>query len=196
MRFRPKSENLLGWRDLITQVVSHGGSTGPAWVKFRDGIYLYAFPCNSPREVLATFHLGHDYAMGTALYPHFHFTVNDRNASGVVKIGFEYTIAKGHQQDEGSIFDSTKIVFTHTLVDSANHDRFKHFVAEVEKEDAIPGVGLEPDAVILMRIFRDAGSHTDTYPADIFGITADLHYQAGQHGTPQKRPDFFRIGPA
>ncbi len=181
----------LGWRDLTTQVQSHGGSTGPSWVKFRDGIYLYAFPCNSPREVLASFHLGHDYQLGTALYPHFHFTVNDRNAEGIVRIGFEYTVAKGHQQEVGSIFDNTKIVYTHTKIISSKNDRFKHFVTEVSDADAIPQIGLEPDTIILMRIFRDANSKLDTYPADIFGITADIHYQAGQHATPYKRPDFF-----
>ena len=182
----------LGWKDLITQVVSHGGTTGPAWVKFRDGIYLYAFPCNSPREVLATFHIGHDYKMGTNIFPHFHFTVNDRHHTGVVRIGFEYTLAKGHAQSEGSTFDSTRIVFTHTLVDTSKDDRFKHFVTEVSVEDSIPFMNIEPDTIILMRIFRDANSSQDTFPADIFGITADLHYEAGQHATPQKSPDFFR----
>jgi hypothetical protein len=183
----------FGWRDLITQVQSHGGTAGPAWVKFRDGIYLYAFPCNSPREVLATFHIGHDYEMGSPLYPHFHFTVNDRFAEGNVRIGFEYTIAKGHQQETGSIFDNTKIVFTDTKVNSAKSDRFKHFVAEVSDKDAIPGVGIEPDTIILMRIFRDANCKFDTFPADIFGITADLHYLAAQHATPNKSPDFFNL---
>lgn len=190
--YKVKSNKPLGWRDLITTVVSHGGSTGPAWAKFRDGIYLYAFPCNSPREVLATFHIGHDYMMGTPIYPHFHFTVKDSNASGVVRIGFEYTLAKGHQQEHGSIFDSTKIVFTHTYVDAANHDRFKHFVAEVSDEDSINSDLLEPDTIILMRVFRDANSVQDTYPADIFGITSDIHYMMGQHATPNKRPDFFQ----
>ena len=187
---------VLGWKDLTAPVLSHGGSTGPSWVKFRDGIYLYAFPCNSPREVTAAFHIGHDYAMGTKLYPHFHFTVNDGQHSGIVRIGFEYTVAKGHAQPDGSTFDNTRLVYTHTEVDPSRHDRYKHFVTEVRDDDAIPGANIEPDTIILMRIFRDANSVLDTYPADVFGITADIHYQAGQHATPNKRPDFFEVHPS
>lgn len=181
----------LGWKDLTTTVQSHGGSSGPSWVKFRDGIYLYAFPYNSPREILASFHVGHDYAMGTPVYPHFHFTINHPLASGVVRIGFEYTVAKGHAQPVGSTFDYSKIVYAHTYVDGEK-DRWKHFVAEVSDEDAIPPDLIEPDTMILMRIFRDSHSARDTYPTDIFGITSDIHYQSGQHATPHKRPDFFK----
>lgn len=180
----------MGWKDLTTTVVSHGGSSGPSWVKFRDGIYLYSFPYNSPREVLASFHIDHDYAMGTSLYPHFHFTVNNAIASGIVRIGFEYTIAKGHAQETGSHFDYTKLAFCHVRVDG-QHDRYKHFIAEVHERDAIPPTNIEPDTIVLMRIFRDANDVHDTYPADIFGITSDIHYQVGQIATPNKRPNFF-----
>jgi hypothetical protein len=182
----------LGWRDLVTTVQSHGGSSGPTWKKFRDGIYLYAFPSNSPREVLAIFHIGHDYMMGSKIYPHFHFTVADRHCDGVVRIGFEYTLAKGHHQEKGSNFGASRTLYTHTFVSADNHDQYKHFTTEVTEEQAFYDDRLEPDAVILMRIFRDANHDEDTYPDDIFGITCDLHYETGQHATPSRKPDFFK----
>lgn len=179
----------LGWKDLTASIDSHGGSSGPSWKKFRDGIYLYSFPSNSLREILVSFHVPHDYAMGTKMYPHIHFSVNS-DRSGTVRIGFEYSAAKGHMQDEGSIFDSTKIIYVHSHI-NGYADRYKHFIEEVSDEDAIPSTLLEPDTMILMRVFRDAGSTLDTYEADIFGIAVDVHYQSAQPHTKNKQPDFF-----
>jgi hypothetical protein len=179
----------LGWKDLTASIDSHGGSTGPTWKKFRDGLYLYAFPSNSPREILAHFHIPHDYALGTKIYPHIHFTVNS-NRSGYVKIGFEYSIAKGHNQGTDSIFDSSKLIFVTQYINGIE-DRYKHFIVEVSDNAAIEANLLEPDTIVLMRIFRDANSQDDTYEADVFGITVDVHYQSDKESTKNKKPNFF-----
>lgn len=177
-----------GWKDLTSSIDSHGGSSGPSWKKFRDGLYLYAFPCNSPREVMSIFHVGHDIDQSSRLYPHFHFTVNAKK-SGTVRIGFEYSLAKGHAQKEGSEFGKTVTTFVHQ--DINENDSYKHFTAEVDDSSSIHSALIEPDTVIIMRIFRDANHEKDTYADDIFGITADIHYQADRITTKNKKPNFY-----
>lgn len=178
-----------GWKDLFGGMDPRSGVTGPTWTLFRNGIYLYAFSASQMREVFASFHIDHDYALGTVLYPHMHYTVNT-TSSGVVRWGFEYTAAKGHQQSSGSIFGATTTVYVNQTINGAT-DQYKHFVAEVVLADAIPSTNIEPDSIILMRVFRDAANAADTYPDVVFGLQTDLHYQTARFSTPNKSPDFY-----
>jgi hypothetical protein len=177
-----------GWRDLFGGMDPRGGGSAPTWTLFRNGLYLYSFSATQMREVFASMHIDHDYAIGTPMYPHMHFTVNS-TASGVVRWGFEYSVAKGHQQATGSIYGPSTIVYVEQTINGTT-DQYKHFVAEVSEANAIPPTNLEPDTVILMRVFRDATHPNDTYPDAVFGIQTDLHYQTSRWATKNKSPDF------
>lgn len=58
-------------------------------------------------EASAAWHIDHDYAMGTSLYFHVHWATASTDI-GTVRWGFEYTIAKGHQQQA---FPATSTVY-------------------------------------------------------------------------------------
>jgi hypothetical protein len=184
-----EASDTYGWRDLFAPIDPRSSQSGPTWTLYRNGIYLYAFPANQTKEVFATFHLDHDYALGTAVYPHVHFTVNT-TSSGVVRWGIEYTVAKGHAQVTGSTYGATTTVYVETTV-TGGTDQYKHFVSEVSLANAVPATLLEPDSVILVRIFRDTASPNDTYPDDVFGIQADVHYQANTWATLNKATNFY-----
>ena len=173
-----------GWRDNVIEMTTRNGPTEPQMSIFRNGIYLLAFNQFDNMEVFGNFHIDHDYAMGTSLYPHIHWTVNS-DLVGTVRWGFEYTIAKGHQQMP---FSNTVIVYVEQTTTGVP---YMHYVAEVSDDDAISGVGLEPDTMILTRVFRDALHPNDTYDDQVFGICLDLHYQVAQQASPNKRPNFF-----
>lgn len=176
---------VIGWRDLTSDMFIRSGTSSPAVTQFRNGIYLYAFPFNQLREVFANFHIDHDYALGTSLYPHVHWAPNT-TSTGTVRWGIEYTVAKGHQQQA---FPATTTVFIeHTI--STNMQYF-HMVSEVSDAQAIPGTGIEPDTMIMMRIYRDAAHANDSFPDDVFGITVDMHYKASKFATRNKAPNFY-----
>jgi hypothetical protein len=65
-----------------------------------------------------------------------------------------------------------------------------HYVAEVSDSDAIAGTNIDVDTVILFRIFRDGDNAADTFPDQVFGFTADLHYQCDKYATPNKAAPF------
>lgn len=180
-----------GWRDLFGPIVERGNNS-PTLTQFRDGIYLYAAPSNQSKEIHLQFHLDHDYALGTAVYPHLHFTVNSGTANGTVRLAFEYTVAKGHAQATGSTYGSTTTVYAEQAITGAT-DQYKHFVTELSDIDAIPSTLCEPDTVILLRIYTDTGHANYTYTDNIFMIQADCHYQSNTFNTPNKAPDFYSV---
>lgn len=173
-----------GWRDNIVQLdVQFGNPDAPVLNIFRDGIHAYAFFAGEMSEAFANFHIDHDYAPGTALYPHVHWAIQT-NAVGTVRWGIEWTYAKGHGQ---MAFGPTQTVY---VEQASNGIAYTHFVAEVSDANAIPGTDIETDGIIMCRFFRDGAHPNDTLDADVFVFCVDLHYQASQLTTPNKAPPF------
>lgn len=173
-----------GWRDNIIEITLRNGPAEPQLTQFRDGIYLPAFVQTDQQSGFGNWHIDHDYKMGTPLYLHIHWSTN-ATLTGTVRWGFEYTLAKGHQQ---MAFGPTTTVY---VEQAATGVQFMHYVAEVSDANAIPGTHIEPDTMILCRVFRDATHPNDTFDDQVFGVALDLHYQVAQAATPGKRPDFF-----
>lgn len=175
-----------GWRDNVIEMTTRGGLTEPPRSVFRDGIYLLQFSHLDLMEVFGNFHIDHDYALGTLIYPHVHWSTNTTD-TGTVRWGIEYTVAKGHQQ---ASFPATTTVY---VEQASTGTAYMHYVAEVSTGNAISGVNIEPDTLILMRVFRDAGHANDTFNAPVYGIALDLHYQADRATTPNKAPNFYGV---
>lgn len=175
----------LGWRDNIVQLdVQYANPDAPTLNLFRDGIHAYNFFAGQLSEAFASFHIDHDYAMGTALYPHIHWAIQS-NEVGTIRWGVEYTVAKGHGQ---MAFGPTTTVY---IEQAADGTPYKHMIAEVSQANAIPGLNIEPDTLILCRFFRDGEHANDTLAADAFVFCVDLHYQADRATTPFKSPNFL-----
>lgn len=174
-----------GWRDNVIQFnVEVGDNNAPSLSAFRGNIKLFAFPTNKMTQSVAIWHIDHDYAMGTALYPHIHWSIATSNL-GTVRWGFEYTVAKGHQQEA---FPAPTTIY---VEQASNGTPYMHYVAEFSDAQAIPGSLVEPDSLIIARIFRDPTHINDTLEAPVFGLCLDMHYQADRATTPNKSPNFY-----
>lgn len=177
----------LGWRDNIVPFdVEAGNPNAPVLNVIRGGIKRYTFFAGELSEASASWHIDHDYAPGTKLYLHVHW-VCPTAALGTARWGFEYTVAKGHQQQA---FPEPTTVY---VEQATNGVPYMHYVGEVSEANAIDGaaLGIEPDTIILVRCFRDGAHVNDTLAADVFGICLDLHYQADRLTTPNKAPNFL-----
>lgn len=176
----------LGWRDNIVELkVDSSSPNAPTLEAFRGGILCWKFPPGEITEAHSAWHIDHDYAAGTKLYLHVHWAPKTADA-GTVRWGFEYTVAKGHQQQA---FPTTTTVY----VEQASVGvAYMHYVGEVSEGNAIDGAALdiEPDTVVLVRLFRDGAHVNDTFPADVFVSFLDLHYLADHATTPNKAPPF------
>lgn len=175
------------WKDLSGEftVRNLSGGNNPTWGTIFDNLQGLVFSASTMNQVWVNFHINHDIALGTKVYPHIHW-LPLTNASGTVRWGIEYSVAKGHGQQV--FHPSVTVYVNHTI--PANSFK-KHFVSEVSEADAIPPTNIEPDSFVKVRVFRDAKNALDTYPGEVHAWFADLHYQAERIGTMNKAPNFF-----
>ena len=82
-------------------------------------------------------------------------------------------VAKGHGQEAFPV-PTTVYVEQNCLAP------YYHMVAET---GPISSPSIEPDALVLVRVFRDAAHVNDTCTNGVFGFTADIHYQSDRHST-------------
>ena len=179
-----------GWQDLIGDITVKGvaGANTPSWAEItgRTGMYAYQFSPTTMNEVWITYHVTHDYSPGTAIYLHAHWlNAAATPNTGTVRWGFQYSAAKGHQQQA---FPATSTVY---VTQNCSATRYLHHIAEVATVDAVPSTNLEVDSLIMVRIFRDAATDTCTDP--VYLLLADCHYEAGSVGyvTKNKAPNFY-----
>lgn len=163
------------------------GASQPTWAAIKNDIYGFRFSATAMNELwLSPFHIGHTYKPNTKVYPHIHW-INPGTNTGVVRWGFEYTVAKGHQQGTDSIFPESTTIY---LEQAAKGTRYEHMIVEASDDQAFL-TNIEPDTLILTRVFRDAAHPNDTCTDAVFGLMSDLHYQKGYWATRNKSPNFY-----
>ena len=174
---------LAGWRDNIIPFGQAGkGAAAPAQVTDSNGFERFSFGVGD--EVFTDFHVNHDYALGTVAYPHVHWMPTTTMTVGQTVVWqFSYVVAKGHQQGQTLLAAPTVITMTHTA--DGTELAGEHMITEVLIGSAFQLI--EPDTVISARIRRITG----TYPSAIYGLMADLHYQANYFSTKNRAPDFY-----
>lgn len=174
------------WKDEKSNFVikATSGSNNPSFGEYIPGFQGILFSGTSLNQIWVDFHIDHDIALNTQIFPHVHWMpLND--TTGTVRWGFEYIIAKGHGQ---SAFPSSSTIITvdHTV---PLNSKFKHMITEVPQNLGILSSEIEPDTVIKMRIFRDGVN--DTHNFNVHAWQADLHYQVARIGTKRRMPNFF-----
>lgn len=177
-----------GWNDNVKELYAVGPNQ-PSLANSFGPYYHYEFSADTMNEVFANFHIIHDQALATAIYPHFHIMTNS-TATGVVRIGFEYSWAR-RSDDTGAVAFSTPVTVYKNFTIPANTNGYHH-VVQVDDANVIPAnTNYNIDTLFIMRFFRDAANPADTFPDTIFGLTVDLHYQSARFNTPNRDPNFF-----
>lgn len=174
------------WADLTSTIVVDGASpsTSPTYAVYRGNIRQHQFDVND--VVYCTFHIPHDYATGTNLFIHTHWSHNVVGA-GNVTWEFEVSYAKGHNQ---AAFGAPVTV---SVTQAASTTQYQHMIAEVQLSDVGSPVGklstdnIETDGIILVAVKLSANT-TGQAP---FLHFCDIHYQSTGIGTKQKAPNFY-----
>lgn len=190
----------FGWRDLLgDQFSKNTGGTKPTLVTYNGAVDAWQF--SDGDEAFLTFHIPHDYVIGTDIYLHIHWSQNNAGATGGT-IDFKYfaIYAKGHNQASGSAFTGTPITALFSSININDGEsgllQYQQHITEVIISGAVASGSLfdrddfEPDGVIEMTLEMDANNLTGT-PSDPFIHYADIHYQSTNIPTKQKAPDFY-----
>jgi hypothetical protein len=199
----PKTQNIgikvdtdsptFPWKDLFGRIDIVPTAPNPASMQmYRNGIYQIQFDEGAASFV--NFHMPHDYVVGTPIFMHVHWShASTVVTGGSVTFGIEMTYAKGHNQ---GAFGTTA---TLSILQNASTIQYQHMIAEAQASTtggspvAIDTDALEPDGLILARIYLDSNDMTTSDASVVapFVHFADIHYQSTGIGTKNKSPSFW-----
>lgn len=178
-----------GWNDLMSDITLTGDLTDPSYVTYIGTIKQLQFDIGD--RININFHLPHDYALGTDLFIHIHWSHNSPTVvSGAVSGFFEASYAKGHNQ---AAFSTPVVVPLNNIPVSTI--RYQHIITEGQLS-AAGGAGgllvtedLEPDGLILCALEMTANTINDGSMPFVHKV--DIHYQTNGLATKNKVPDFY-----
>lgn len=182
-----------GWHDLFaTTYIDETSLNPPTFEIYTGGIKEFQF--SEGAEMLCRWHIPHDYAPGTDMFIHAHWSHNSSDVTGgSVTWGWEFTYSKGHNQ---GAFSPAKTV---SVIQAASLTPYQHMVAETALSVSGGSVtqidtdDIEPDGLILCRFYHDSNDITVSVgqPPNPFVHFIDLHYQSTGVPTKQRSPDFW-----
>jgi len=181
----------FGWED-ITGLLITDGYNSPVSTTYRGGIRQLQF--QETQTANFSFHIPHDYAIGTILHIHAHWSHNGSNVTGGdVVWAYELTYAKGHGQ---SAFSEPVLL---SGVQTASTIQYRHML--IESAASVSGGSptqldtdmIEPDGLIFGRVYLSANNMTVSGGAvpDPFLHQVDIHYQSTAIGTKKRFPSFW-----
>jgi len=161
------------------------GASAPDLAEFRDGLFLLGFDgAATSEQAFFSVHILHDIAPDTNPTFHVHWTHNVASPSGNVKWFIDYAVAKGY--GAGSFPAPTTL----NTVQAAGA-QYEHHITN--DDDMVVTEDLEPDTLLICRVYRTPGDAEDTFANDAFLVNIDCHYQIGQIGTEERNRPFARF---
>lgn len=159
------------------------GSSAPDFAELRDGIFLNAFAGTGVTVEQAFFevHILHGFKAGQQPTFHIHWTHNNASPSGDVKWLLDYTYSHGYSA--GTFPAPTTL----SVVQTAGAQYTHHIT---DDDSMVVTDSMEPDGVMLCRLYRDPADVEDTFEDDAFIIEVDMHYLRDKIGTPERDRPF------
>jgi len=162
--------------------IAIGGANPPTNALYQGLVYLNWYDPDNMNECTASFALPMDYVAGTDIYPHGHI-VSQTASVGTVRWGFTITWANPYTPDDTANNRTPRadqIFCTPFTVYKENYkqawDQNLHREAFVDTPISLPLI--QPHAVILIRVFRDATHPNDTYPDPVALVAFGINHKA------------------
>ena len=181
------------WHDILGHpMIMTTGPTAPVFTTYNGTISEHRFKAGDVMNF--EYHIPHDYAPGTDLFIHYHWSHNFTTVTGgTVTWSVDSSYAKGHNQ---AAFSAPGTVATSP---TASTTQYQHMLSEVQLSAASPTGGqlttgdIEPDGIILATVSLTANNITVSsgLVPDPFLHFVDIHYQSTNVGTKQKAPNFY-----
>lgn len=172
------TENAL-WDDLqVSLIKAQTGPSAPSLSTFRNGLKLYSFNKNTDQELLFDLQLPHTWLAGSQLRPHIHWSPGNNATTDVVRWGLEYSWANAVT---GAFPASTTIYVEQAAAGTA----YQHQIAQFP---AVTGTGFKLSSILVCRLFRDADNGADTFDADAFAVSFDVHILNSTGGSTAEYP--------
>lgn len=186
----------FGWRDIIGAVSPKATGAGSPTRAIYAGANIadYSFALNDVCDFC--FHIPHDYASGTDLYFHVHWSHNGTSISGDAVFTVYHTYAKRLESGLG-VFPAEMVnTVTWPTVNIATTPQYAHRVDEIAITSAAGAANLtantviEPDGLLLVNL-KLTTLPTIGGSGKLFVHTCDLHYQSTNIGTKNSGPNYY-----
>ncbi len=155
-------------------------ANNPTIKAFRGDIDQLAFAgTGAMEEAFSIIHLLHGFKQGTSPTIHIHWGHIIGSPTGNVKWNVDYTVAAAYGV---GTFDAPTTLSTIQAVAA-------QYVQQLTDDDDMTVVStsdLEPDGVILIRVYRDPADEDDTFENDAYLFHIDLHYERSHIGTTER----------
>ena len=155
------------------------GASAPDFVELRDGLFMNAFAGTGGVAEQAFFevHILHGFRAGQQPTFHVHWTHNQAAPSGDVKWFLDYSYSDGYSN---GIFPAPT---TLSVVQTAGAQYTHHIT---DDDSMVVTESMEPDGVLICRLYRDPADVEDTFEADAFIVEIDMHYERDKIGTAER----------
>lgn len=192
-----KIGSTYGWKDLIGDVAGkNSGTAAPQQKLLYSTVRAWAYSAGDQGDLL--FHIPHDYAPGTDMFLHFHWTHNGTNISGALSLNCSAIYAKGHQQM--SFAAPTALTVATGALNITNCAQYLHRIEEVQlttpggNSAMLDANAIEVDGILMVSFTAATIPAITGSPTGInvpFLLSADLHYQTTSLPTKNKSPNFY-----
>jgi hypothetical protein len=185
------------WRDIVGVILPDpAGSDAPLLQSFRAPVRAWYFDNNDSMD--CSFHIPHDYAPGSDVYIHVHWSHDNTAISGNISFSLASTYAR-RSDETNYIYPLSKThTITYNTVDISTTPQYVHRVDEVvitgasDTSSQYDRTTIEVDGVVLVNV------KVPTIPTMSGGTTVripimhvDLHYQSTNMGTKNKSVPFW-----
>jgi hypothetical protein len=184
-----------GWADILGLIKPDPlGANAPTLGTYEGNVRGYHYTATDKIDMW--FHIPHDYAPGTDLYFHLHWSHNGTDISGSFIIDYAVNYAKGHNQANFT----TPVTPQQTIStpDIATVPQRRHRIDEFQLSASSPSAtqidtdNIEPDGIIMANLTVNTIPTITGGTTEPFIHTLDIHYQTtGIKGTKQRAPDFW-----
>lgn len=187
----------FGWKDLIGDITpKFSGPGAPSRTAYTAAGNVFDFSYANNDVVDINFHIPHDYAQGTDIFIHAHWSHNATStASGTFAATAYHTYSKGHNQANFSA--EKNVTYSVAIADIAAMPTYRHRVDEVQlstnggSASLIDTATIEPDGLIKVTFKVTSIPALTGGTAKCFVHQVDLHYQSTQLATKNKTPNFY-----
>ena len=179
----------LGWKKQSLPIgsisgVPKGAYEEPMWADIGNGAFALHFGDSKSHEAYGYFSVDSDYKPGSLVFPQIHWAP-DSISTGNVRWIIEYSISKGHGQNEIISVPLAQVIIPGT----ANGIEGELLTTEINPLNAFTFP--EPSSIVLVRIYREGTSPLDTFIGNAIGLIIDFYYESNLNIAPNRKPNFY-----
>lgn len=178
------------WDDIMVypDATTKGGSYQPVWTKFASngssqGVFLWMFSSSIEQELYFTVQIPHGYKLGSALYPHVHWTTATGTPSRTnVVWGLEYTIMKigGNFNTTTTLLTASSVITEIATLTGTGQHLISAFGA-INTSTPPNDIGIS--TVVVCRLYRKSEDVNDTFANSVALLGFDFHYEKDTQGS-------------